>query len=400
MAANKKLQLIFISIAILIPLFAYSNFNNNNILIGERTAAMGGTGVASANDISAAFYNPACLSVIKQDKIVFTASVASYDYHTRTDYHIGNEPFKLEKDDISIFPTSLEVSFRLSDRFILAISAFQIEYEKFDSATTTNGKYFNYVIENQEFLLGPSLTFKINENLAIGFSVFYHFGISRYSLTERQPTTTYQTENDLIFGGLVFVVGVNFNIASFKFGLAYTSETIRLHGVNDYSITITDTGFIDNGTAKSYRKLAHKLAFGIAYEKSGVFTIAVDIKYYFKLDYFSPHDIYQTEYYYVNHVESAHFDFSIGCELYITKSLAFRLGVFTNFSSATSLNATEKINMYGASTGLAIISDGLSSGIAVIGQYGKSNIQKSENGHRASWEKLSLQIVLGVNVAY
>ncbi len=401
MEVNETLKIIIIFIAILVPLLTYSNYNNNNVLIGERAAGMGGTGVASGLGVSAAFYNPALLSDIKQDKIVFSASVIAYDYHKRNDYHKGNDLFKLKKDDISIFPTSLGASFRLSSRFILAISAFQIEYENFDSSTNTNNKYFNYVIENQEFLLGPSLAFKINEYVAVGISVFYHFGISQYSLTERQTTTTYQNENDIVFGGLVFVAGLKFYIGSFKFGLAYTSETIRLHGINDYSITITDTGFIDNGTVKSYRKLPHKLAFGVAYEKPGIITIAADVKYYFKLDYFAAHDMYQTEYSNVNHIENAHFDFSLGAEIYLTDSLVFRLGAFTNFSSATSLNATEKINLYGASTGIAIINDGgLSSGIAIVCQYGKSDMQKSENGHRASWEKLSIQMIIGINVAY
>ncbi|MCP4181528.1 MAG: hypothetical protein GY756_27505, partial [bacterium] len=144
-------------------------------------------------------------------------------------------------------------------------------------------------------------------------------------------------------------------------------------------------------------KYPHKLAFGIAYEKSKSFTIAADIIYYFSMFYLAPHEFYYITESNNYHKEKAHFDFSLGAEIYLTDSFILRLGAFTNSSGAPDSCASEKINYYGGSIGIGFGDQNeLSADIGVVIQYGKSNIGNYGNTNiKASWEGFMFNFIVG-----
>jgi len=119
------------------------------------------------------------------------------------------------------------------------------------------------------------------------------------------------------------------------------------------------------------------------------------------MNYSAPHEMMRTADPDSHHKEKSYFDFSLGFEGKLSQSFAIQCGAFTNMSSATKQNASESINMLGASFGLSYVNKtGFSSVIGVIAQYGKSNKQDSDPAPNApnttaSWKRYSVLFVIG-----
>ncbi len=384
-----------------------SAFNNRFNLIGSREAAMGGTGVASGLGVSNIYYNPAAISFIDSDAVFSTSAnllnITKFkrQFSFSTPYPTIQDTLQL--DTATITNGMIGLVIKLSDRFVFGLAL--IHTDQFNFSTQANRGAFSIkaLTQKETFLFGPSLAFKISNNFALGISVFIQRSKHDFDLILKHSFYFSQIKSNIKNWSIIPVVGLCWRpFYNIKLGLTYQIESSYLTGTNDYfyneinsSIATSET---NSGTTKGQTKYPHRLAFGVAYEEPKAFTIAADVIFYFPMSYHAAHEFYfisKADYY---HTEKAHFDFSLGMEVYISESFIFRFGAFTNSTGAPDSLGSEKINLYGGSIGIGFgDQQGLSADIGIVMQYGRSNEGNYNNNKsiRASWEGFICNFIVG-----
>jgi long-subunit fatty acid transport protein len=383
-------------------------FNNRNILLGERAALMGGAYTALSDDVSGAYYNPAGMAFIDKSTLSVNANIYRYQDSTLKIRQSTPIAFYLNHNNKNLLflPSSFGMAVKVGDA-ALAFSVFQIDRFKVSSLGYVDysgeRKVAKLELDSASYLIGPSLVYRISDFLSAGLSCFYHYSSAEYTFSQELPgliqTSIAQVETKS--SGITGVFGIRASIASaWRLGIMYGTETHNLDGENMYSYVNTQIPYSINREVDGDIRLPHRTALGIAYEKKRAFTLALDVIYYFRMEYSAPYEIAATEDPENNeHKEKAHLDFSLGGELYLTDIIALRAGFFTNTSGATKQNGQSRVNLYGGTLGVALITGDVTTSIGTNMMYGKSDYTKNYPSTMAdpasSWERLSVSIVVG-----
>ncbi len=394
---------------ILFPAALHADFfNNRNVLLGERAALMGGAYTALSEDVSGAFYNPAGLALMDSSALSLNASLYRYQDGTLKIRQTTPTPFQLNHRNKSLLflPSSFGGALKL-DNSTLAFTIFQI-----DRFNVSSLGYVDYSgtklsakleLDSTSYLMGPFLNYRFGGSFSVGFSCFYHYSSAEYTFAQELPGDF--ASNALVVtksNGITGVFGIKSRLSpEFKLGLMYGTETLHLSGENTYSYTNTQfpvNNFVNERDGDV--RLPHRTAIGIAYEKRKSFTCAFDVIYYFPMEYSAPYEIAATENFAGNrHRERAHFDFSLGSELYMTESFALRAGLYTNSSGATRQNGQSKVNHYGGTIGGAIYTGEVTTSLGFNVMYGESgytrNYPSTFADPASSWRRLFISLVVG-----
>ncbi len=414
-----------LALSILLIIYSGQNgfcdfWNNRNQLIGDRAAMMGGAYTALSEDGSGVFYNPAGIAFIQSTSLSLSVNMYSYQNWSRRD---SGQPPNITNQikKFNVIPTTVSLTFNLGGGFALGFSLLEIDKVKFSSigyySDSTTSASLNLDLDTESWLFGPTLAYQITKSFSIGVSIFFHYfqGSVAAFYEETKSGSSYifaQQQNQITSLGLTPIFGLRWNIFNkFKIGVMYGMETIFIEGNNSSAYKFVHNGFgLDSRNTAEVKgdvRLPHRLAVGLAFEKSKKITIALDFIYYFYMKYNAPYDIFRATDPNAYHEERSHIDLSFGMEIYLSDVFALRWGAFTNTSGASEYSQSERVNSYGGTIGLGYITPIMTSGIGFIIQYGKSSINESKPNQLpkfsqilAEWKRLSIGIIMGGSIKF
>ncbi|MCA9523010.1 MAG: hypothetical protein KC609_18675 [Myxococcales bacterium] len=391
-------------------------FNQRNHLVGLRATLMGGAYTAIADDISAAYYNPAGLAQIKG--LAFSLSVTGYSYQRfrMTEYYDFSGPgstFNVDMNRFNPIPTTFGVNYSIfRGRWVIALGVFQLDNVRFAAlnaySANISGVSANETrkinLDLSTFLIGFSTGVKATSWLYLGFSVFYQLyqGVSdtrSVADTNVGVNGSVEAENEVFAGGMVFVVGLKAKLwRDLWLGLAYSSQTLPLHGKNKWAWNVqlsTDPAMSDRGQNSTALRLPHRITLGVAWARAGAFTLSADLIAYLPLDYAAPNSIYAPSDATYRYRERFHVDASLGAQIDLSERWVLHLGFYTNTSGATDQDATLRIHLFGGTIGAGFGKQGqrLHFGLNLSG--GRAGRQSVGDSTPVSWRRFSVQVLFG-----
>jgi long-chain fatty acid transport protein len=219
---------------------AYAN-NVDTFGIGSKATAMGGAYSAYANDPFAAYYNPAGLTQIES----MTAAVGS----AFMDPNLKAKNYRVVKDNATILGGEGGTSFRdesdllvvphlgfampINSKFAFGIAAYAPfgNHLKWDDTNTTSnpGAYNSYESWYTRFVVNPTIAYKVNDKLSVGFGVSIgrsESGSNKNSYDLSQSGITGAIEADLTDDvNYSFNMGVMYKpVETVTLGLTYRSR--------------------------------------------------------------------------------------------------------------------------------------------------------------------------------
>lgn len=395
-------------------------FNHRNHLVGVRASLMGGAFTAIADDYSAAFYNPAGLADVRG--LVLSFSVTGYSYlRYQMKQYFGESvaPFDIDMNRFNPIPTTFGVSYSVKrDRWVIALGLIQLDSVRFAalntfqaSVQTTDGTFalanlsFKTNVDASTYWIGISTAVRATKWLSLGLSVFYQLyqGVidtrANLSIANGQ-TVIEETENDLLAGGLVFVVGVKARLWRHLYlGLTYSSQTLPLHAKNKWAYDVQGDALPKEslaGQTKTDTRLPHRLVLGIAWSDPARFTLSADLIAYLPLRYSAPNHPMNPLDANFRYQELFHVDASIGAEIRIAAKWALNLGFYTNTSAAPDQNKEMRVHVFGGTLGIGWGKPGhqLTFGVNVFGgRSGRQSIPGDDDG--IAWRRFGVQVMFG-----
>lgn len=404
---------LYLLITVASPSYGDYLFNNRNTLVGGKAALMGGAYTALSEDLSGAYYNPAgIVSSSSMTELPLTIySLKRVERVNTTDGII----FPNAANSLSTFPTSLGKIWKLSDSAAASIALFKTDDLDFRSTgySTLSSGFGTVELTQQTWLVGPSISKRLAPNFDVGMSLFLHYSTVRFLGRFDSDFLMGDRQNDVWSLGLIPVVGLKWRLNDdLKMGMAWSGETHNLAGENSAFYQPLDTSPpyrapIQRKDGKGDIRTPGKLSFGIAQNLSCDCSLSLDYIYYLPLDYAFPNEPLRTTESTNYHKERSHHDISLGGEWHSEDAVwAVLGGIFTNTSSATSQNLSEKVDSYGLSLGLSKNTKiGQISG-GIVAQYGSSPNQVSDYlqgggyAESASWKRMQINFLLGLTVPF
>lgn len=352
-------------------------YNYRSIIPGERAAGMGGAYTALSNTPEGAYYNPAGLAFIEHTSVSVSGNIYGFTDGSRTNgLQIAGVKENLDQDSFNSIPQLAAVArkFRFpwenSDTPMLNAVAFSaIVTEKID----LNGRVdFNVnsgealldrSFEDQTLYVGPSYARRISENFAIGASLFLELRQLDATgfLLQDTPDIFLQLDTHVrqTVGNLIGQIGVRYSpLENFWIGANYQLPTVKIFGSGfvfasaiavDRDTDEIDTAKFDEKDLSPHAEQPPQLNIGVAYAKPMAWTLAADGILHFG-NHFSLFD--GSNFAVVQ--QDPIINFSVGGEYYCTDIFLLRAGVFSDLSSATSVQAgaldqLDQIDFYGFS---------------------------------------------------
>ena len=396
------------------PSYSSYLFNNRDTLIGGKAALLGGAYTALSDDLSGAYYNPS--GIVSSDNVTeLPFTIYSFKRVERLNTTDGNI-VRNSDDSLSTAPTSLGRIWRLSTNTAASIALFKtddIDFRSFGYNTIFPNGFDTIELSQQTWLGGPSIAKHLTPSIDLGISLFMQYSSVRFVGRYDSDIVMANRQNDTWSLGLVPEIGLKWKAANdLMFGLTWSGETHNLTGNNHaifqpIELSPPFRAPIQIKEGKGDIRTPNKVSFGIATALPCHCRLSLDYIYYFALDYPFPNEPLRTTESINHHKERTHHDISIGGEWHTEDSIwSVLVGIFTNSSSATSQNLSEKVDSYGASLGLTKrVKYGQISG-GVVAQYGSSPEQTSDYyqvagyAESASWKRTQINFIVGFAVPF
>lgn len=365
----KVMKIIFVVlILILNPKQSFASYSNyNSILIGNTAAGMGGAATALFEDASAIpFYNPAGLARVTGSNFSTSASVYhKYDVNYNDQGNLTDATRRINQGTFKAIP-AVSSSTKAWGLFGVAFSVVFPDYDYFVGpvkAKNGNVSHLNYIDES--LWVGGGLAFNFSPQTAVGLSMYYtarDFYRSVFDQQINSPTdiVTVNEEKSLTHNDIVYILGLfhQYN-DNWSFGMSFRFPSLEISGRGSYFRVTTTTNPVNRtedsfGDIRSFTKIPTRLAIGTAY-RNDKFIVSADVTLYGATSY---EDL-------ENHTYADHFihkpvvNYALGMEYKFKKWLRLRTGIYTNFSSHPTPDATDQrrqgdhIDMWGLSGNLA-----------------------------------------------
>jgi long-chain fatty acid transport protein len=275
----KKLTLLLFLVAI----FSWASYAGGYQvrLQGQKQTGMGLIGSPFALGASSIFYNPGGLSMMKT-KWSFSAGASGIianalfqkdgtNYQARTDNPMGT-------------PFYVYGAVMLNDKLSVGLGV----YTPFGSSAKWDdswaGRYLIQNISLQAIYIQPTIGYKINDMFSIGAGFVYAFGD-----VELQQAVPYNTDSYAKLSGSAGNIGFNVGlmvkpVEQLSIGLDYRSEILMKveDGDADFKIPASITTTIpETNKFNAELPMPANLDFGLAYEFSEKFTLALELNYVF-----------------------------------------------------------------------------------------------------------------------
>lgn len=333
---------------------------------------MGGAYTALSDDPAACpFYNPAAIARMRGHALSATANV----YH-KYDTRIGNRvedlneaPTRINQGVFKSIPAS-SGSVSAFGNFALGLSIIVPEYDfyagevenKLENGTRTNT--FLQVLD-ESLWVGGNLALNISTTQSIGMTMYYTSRNLQRSVTDQSyDTFTRFTSEEKILShnSLLYSFGYYQDIGeTWSVGASFRFPSLEISGRGSYFKSVFDGGTSNIPTAMgkdnlgTETRIPMKFAFGVAHEIPQKYTYALDITVYGEEDY----DDFELQAA-ADHIQNkAVVNVALGTEHWLKSWLKLRAGLFSNFSSAPTIDRTDRrypdhIQMWGASANLGV----------------------------------------------
>jgi hypothetical protein len=346
--------------------------NYNSILLGDRSAGMGGAATALLEDASSgAFFNPATLAMSESSTLSAAVGIyKKYDtqYGSESDY--TQTPFKINTGFFRSLPASTGSMIR-KEGWTFGLSILVPEYETFKGdlqSTTANTSTLTYLDES--LWVGGMLSRKTSASESWGLTLYYTARNFNRSIQDRTyPNTSeailYSSEETVTENSIVPIIGY---LKKHESGWLLGSS-LRLRGI----AVASDATFFENRTTtnpysssevnqlnlKTDVFIPAKISIGASKVVNNYLEIAMTADLYEGRSY-SFIDLPSKGTYVVRQAIA---NFSIGSEWTFKDWLKLRSGIFTNISPYPDPDPTlkkyqgEHIDQAGFSANLVFIAD-------------------------------------------
>lgn len=392
MRKNFALALALALLAISRPAHAESDSHYQDTLLGARAAGMGGASLALGGEATGSFYNPAGIVVDKSALIQVSMSAYRWRHKKTTVLDVCGTT--VDDDEGALFGFSASVGFvklfGKDIRHAVGISLLVPYMSKSSQSYLVDdaqcGKQAidlggsSWLIDRVfigalSYAMRPWRRLQLGVNLGFAVRDLSVSGLSNFALREGgvPDGTTVNlsyTELDVTLWSLYVQLGAIVELLpGLRVGLSVTSPYVRLSGqgrwdgleaFRDPTAGAGTAEVLTLDDAEFYWKVPLKLGLGLAYQRTGVFSVAADVKLHLPV----------ARYYAVEHPQVPKADsltverklvvnVNVGGEVWILPNkLALRAGFFTNFSSqpepsdAALINEdAESIDLFGGSIG-------------------------------------------------
>lgn len=348
---------------------AADDYHYKNILIGDRATGMGGAYTAVSDDPSGMYYNPA--GIVYSGKRNLSASVNAY-HSTKTVYKNVFGEGNWTRKSSALLPNFFGVTEPLGGG-VLGISyavtdSIQENQDQVVDNISANVSKLVLNLNNQDntYKFGPSYAHSINDNLAVGMTLYLHIRNSEQIVNQQFTLTdgdywenSYLQTNELGIEPILGLIWSPIDKLSIGVSLRQTSvisEDIKLQ--NNCLSTSASTPCASSFNAPTVsssieRSYPLTLSMGFAYFPSDRLLYSADFVYYKQ----------------ANGAASSHLDnyartkvstwnASAGVEYYYTDQWALRGGLYTNNSNTPRLSnggvsQPQNVNYYGLSLSLS-----------------------------------------------
>lgn len=325
----------------------------NNVIIGERATGMGGAYTAISDDPSGLFHNPA--GIVYGGNRNLSASVNAFSISTITYKGVlGGRDW--ERKSSALLPNFFGITQPLGGGVI------GFSYAVPDSVSEDQDSIFNnignpaigtdirdYLInvnnEDNTYKIGPSYAIEINDQLAIGATLYLHVRDQelianqwiRYNNDEMEWFNTYYQSSEMGFEPVLGIMWSPFE--QYSLGLTIRQVSIFDSETSGQSICVSDKtgqsvlqcippvgGVAADptvGISEVERDLPTQVNLGLAYFYSNDLLLSADMAFYTSTD-----------------TAESVMNLAFGAEYYTSESWAYRGGIYTNNSNAADISST------------------------------------------------------------
>jgi|GEM_PF-1251819 len=332
-------------------------YNYQDIVVGERSFGLGGSSMAYLGDTSAIATNPAILAL--DTSAQFSASLSTYNrIDTRTGSYVSL--FKSAADNVSrggflAVPSMVGGHFRWGEwtwgGSILVPQAFA-NSGKIDFSSESSASFES---RQDAVWVGAFLARKLGARHTVGLTLFYasENRVEKFAFTDRpagvNPIIRF-AENAFDANAVLAVLGGSYLIDDhLRLGYSFRTPAIALHG-QGYVQDVASDGSTSTNEEFTTNKLPipMRLGLGLSWEPSEEMMLTTDL-YIYGAWY---GDLAPSRNPALRVDAKETFNVNLGFEHKVWKRIGYRLGFFTNMSSAakvprglTALN--DRVHMFG-----------------------------------------------------
>ncbi len=348
---------------------AHGGFANpNSVLMGEKAAGMGGAATALSDDPAAGpFYNPAALARMKGSSL--SASINAYHKYD-TQYgelqDFGSAPLRVNRGSIVPIPASSGAIYSFGN-FALGLSIVFPDFEIYSGTIRATENSYSYLtIRDESLWVGGNLAFNLSEKSALGLTMYYTSRTYNRSVTDQSEvganTAITSEEKAFYQNSLVYILGFfhQFN-SNWSLGLSYRPPSLPISSQGTYFKSVINTGTgvtppVSQVGLNAETLVPARLGFGLAYTQKRKLSVAFDLHHYASTRYLDLPENSGGDLIEHKSIVNA----SLGAEYYTRDWLAFRTGLYTNFSTHPEIpddadkRKGDHVDMWGFSTNVAI----------------------------------------------
>jgi len=341
---------------------------------GAKGLLLNGAVIASADDETAMYYNPACMG--QDNNIGFAFSFLTPTYAYLKNNNLISDNTSLKDDDLGLSPGFAAIRFKpfKTDKIIVGIASF----ERLKSNIRFQDRIVDN-IQNNSFLLysgdldfsrklsqhwlGVGLSYKINKNMAVGISQYSIWHSESLNLSFKKEIFSQVNPQNLFlawrsdfnysfsaYAGFLSKLGFVYSTEAFKFGFTYTSpayafsNTGASYSFDDFKINVGELTNLSNKRIVDLNQFKTPPALGIGFEfKIDNLQVSISSEYFRKTENYTlfediddPFDglsaVNEPSEVRVTTANKRVFNFAIGFQRYVNEHKTWLWGFRTDFN--------------------------------------------------------------------
>lgn len=382
---------VFIITSLVIASSAYADqYHYINQIVGHRALGLGGAYTGISDDPAGLFYNPAGIVYAPTSNV--SASVNTFQLYNITYKDALAGEFDWERNSLQLLPNFFGViqplgKFKVDISSSTPDSVLENQDQQFDDFGTISRFIINLNNSDITYNFGPSIAMEVNDSLAIGLNLHYHFRKSelnqnQYILFKDGKLELINTYFQTSENGIRPKLGIMWSpIEKLSVGLTI-DKTLLLKSATDSQGYICETDLatpgcsgpnsemnleIQSSTGKRTYPIQYRL--GLAYFPTNTLLISSDIIYHTAT---ANNPIFTDK--------LGTFDVAIGSEWYMSSRYALRAGFFTSNANTPEIQITSTgqephINQWGLTSSLSRFSKGSSVTVGAMMTNGQGESQ-------------------------